>query len=198
MRLVDIDDIRVMMFPSEEDDPSESDGEREYRNGWNDALTAINDIQPSAQPTEASCWGCNCPKMERMLPSAEPELATNLQQSCNQLATDTISRKTAIDALEKVADFFPWRVPGKSDTYDRYNEGWNDAIGRAEMEIETLPSAEPVRMKGKWVKAERRGCITYSNAYAECTRCHGEPTYLGWGMKFCPNCGASMSEGRTG
>lgn len=21
---------------------------------------------PSAQPTEASCWGCNCPKMERL------------------------------------------------------------------------------------------------------------------------------------
>lgn len=49
MRLVDIDDIRVMKFLSEEDDPSESDGEREYRNGWNDALTAINDIQPSAE-----------------------------------------------------------------------------------------------------------------------------------------------------
>ena len=53
MRLVDIDDIRVMMFPSEDDDPSESDGEREYRNGWNDALTAINDIQPSAEPETA-------------------------------------------------------------------------------------------------------------------------------------------------
>lgn len=22
--------------------------------------------QPPAQPTEASCWGCNCPKMERL------------------------------------------------------------------------------------------------------------------------------------
>ena len=50
MRLVDIDDIRVMKFPPEEDDPSESDGEREYRNGWNDAIDAINDIQPSAEP----------------------------------------------------------------------------------------------------------------------------------------------------
>lgn len=48
--LVDIDDIRVMKFLSEEDDPSESDGERAYRNGWNDALTAINDIQPPAEP----------------------------------------------------------------------------------------------------------------------------------------------------
>ena len=57
--------------------------------------------------------------------------------------SDLIDRQTAIDALEKVADFFPWKVPGKSDTYDRYNEGWNDAIGRAEMEIENLPSAQP-------------------------------------------------------
>lgn len=65
MRLVDIDDIRVMKFPSEEDDPSESDGEREYRNGWNDALTAINDIQPaafkrlsSADPEIIHCGDC--------------------------------------------------------------------------------------------------------------------------------------------
>lgn len=53
---------------------------------------------------------------------------------------------------------------------------------------------EPVR-KGKWVKAERRGCVTYSDAYAECSYCHGEPTFLGWRMKFCPDCGARMSEG---
>ena len=55
--------------------------------------------------------------------------------------SDLIERQSAIDALEKVADFFPWRVPGKSETYNSYNEGWNDAIGRAEIEIETLPSA---------------------------------------------------------
>ena len=24
------------------------------------------EYMPSAQPTEASCWGCNCPKMERL------------------------------------------------------------------------------------------------------------------------------------
>lgn len=58
MRLVDIDDIRVMKFPPEEEDPSESDEEREYRNGWNDALTAINDIQPSAQPEIIRCEDC--------------------------------------------------------------------------------------------------------------------------------------------
>lgn len=47
-----------------------------------------------------------------------------------------------IDALEKVADLFPWKVSGNRDSYDRYNEAWNDAIGRAEIEIEKLPSAQ--------------------------------------------------------
>ena len=57
--------------------------------------------------------------------------------------SDLISRQAAIDALEKVAELFPWRVPGNRDTYDRYNEAWNDAIGRAEIEIEELPSVQP-------------------------------------------------------
>lgn len=48
----------------------------------------------------------------------------------------------AIEALEKVARLFPYRIPGKRDTYDRYNEAWNDAVGRAEIEIEALPSAQ--------------------------------------------------------
>ena len=60
-----------------------------------------------------------------------------------QADSDTISRKAAMDALEKVAELFPWRVPGNRDSYDRYNEAWNDAIGRAEIEIEKLPSAQP-------------------------------------------------------
>ena len=56
--------------------------------------------------------------------------------------SDLIDRQAAIDALEKVAALFPWRVPGNRDSYDRYNEAWNDAIGRAEIEIEELPSAQ--------------------------------------------------------
>ena len=66
---------------------------------------------------------------------------------------DLISRQAAIEALEKVAELFPWRVPGNRDTYDRYNEAWNDAIERAEIEIEELPSAQPeiIRCKDcKW------------------------------------------------
>ena len=58
-------------------------------------------------------------------------------------ACDCIERQAVIEALEKVAELFPWRVPGNRDSYDRYNEAWNDAIGRAEIEIEELPSAQP-------------------------------------------------------
>ena len=66
---------------------------------------------------------------------------------------DLISRQAAIDALEKVAELFPWRVPGNRDTYDRYNEAWNDAIGRAEIEIEELPSAQP---EPHWIPCSER------------------------------------------
>lgn len=31
-----------------------------------DVVERILDDVPAAQPTEASCWGCNCPKMERL------------------------------------------------------------------------------------------------------------------------------------
>ena len=56
---------------------------------------------------------------------------------------DLISRQAAIDALEKVAELYPWRVPGDRDSYSQYNEAWQDALNRADSEIEELPSAQP-------------------------------------------------------
>lgn len=93
---------------------------------------------------------------------------------------DLISRQAAIDALEKVADMFPWRVPGNRDTYDRYNEAWNDAIGRAEMEIENLPSAQPER----WIPcSERLPFAEYgesNNVLATCGYRDVEDTSIRW------------------
>ena len=52
------------------------------------------------------------------------------------------------------------------------------------------------RKVGKWVEPTRDGCITYDkHAYAECSAC-GKKSYLGWGMLYCPNCGADMRERR--
>ena len=72
-----------------------------------------------------------------------------------------------IDALEKVAELFPWRVPGKSDTYDSYNEAWNDAIGRAEMEIEKLPSVHPEPISDVYMKAVWTWLLDYQIKAAE-------------------------------
>ena len=58
-------------------------------------------------------------------------------------ACDLISRQVALDALDKVAEMFPYRIPGKAKTYRQYNEAWSDAIDAAENALEALPSAQP-------------------------------------------------------
>ena len=87
----------------------------------------------------------------------DPELKIKLssaKEAINNLPTiqpvatdtnvgDTISRQAVIDALEKVAELYPWRVPGDRDSYSSYNEAWQDALNRVENEIEALPSAQP-------------------------------------------------------
>ena len=100
------------------DDMSASDIAQEAINSAKDTMIRILKEQPTVQPDHNADIG-------------------------KKVDGDCISRQEAIDALEKVAELFPWRVPGNRDSYDRYNEAWNDAIGRAEIEIEKLPSAQP-------------------------------------------------------
>ena len=54
------------------------------------------------------------------------------------------------------------------------------------------PAADvaPVR-HGHWVKAERRGCVSYADAYAECDHCH-KVIFDAWNFDYCPRCGAKM------
>lgn len=51
----------------------------------------------------------------------------------------------------------------------------------------------PVR-HGHWVKAERRGCVSYADAYAECDHCH-KVIFDAWNFDYCPRCGARMDGG---
>jgi len=36
-----------------------------------------------------------------------------------------------IKRLEALAEEHPYKVPGNPDTYNQYNEAWQDCIGRA-------------------------------------------------------------------
>lgn len=66
---------------------------------------------------------------------------------------------------------------------------WNDAVSL----LGSAPTIDPVK-RGRWVKAERDGCLTYSESYKQCSEC-GKVTFLAEKMNYCPNCGARMQEG---
>lgn len=59
------------------------------------------------------------------------------QQPCE----DTISRQAAIEALDVLCQEHRYKIPGKIETYNQYNEAWQDALDRAEGAISNLPSA---------------------------------------------------------
>jgi len=53
-----------------------------------------------------------------------------------------INREDAIKAFEAIDEMYPYRIPGKPETYDHYNEGWSDATDKAVQAIEALPDAD--------------------------------------------------------
>lgn len=66
--------------------------------------------------------------------------------------------------------------------------------------VEEVPVAEVEEKKyGQWVKAQDRGVMSYSDLYAECSVCHGNPVFAGRMYERCPHCGAYLSvEGKNG
>ena len=73
-------------------------------------MNDINEMPPKCQycPYWEVCeYPWVCPDRE--------QLATNLKQTCNQLTTDTISRKAAIDAVHKSYDMIlDFKTDGKT------------------------------------------------------------------------------------
>ena len=88
---------------------------------------------------------------------------------------DTISRQSAIDALNKMKIYRPLDS-------DRY------VISDCLNKIVDLPSAQPERKKGKW---EIYVISMFDGEGCRCSECglEGVPYW-----DFCPNCGADMRE----
>lgn len=124
---------------------------------WSGGVSAAIDIiiaVPSAQPTEASCWGCNCPKMERLkeqktfsemvhLHDAETHEERMETHSC-----DCIERQAAIDALDEIRHAL-WEIDRPSPTAPEYVElheqvqsVW-ELLDKKQKELYVLPSAQP-------------------------------------------------------
>ena len=92
---------------------------------------------------------------------------------------DLISRQAAIDALADMhcksdEDGYVWII--RSDAWAR---------------IDALPSAQPERKTGHWIKTARWGRVYY------CDQCRNYLDFDGvnagrGSTNFCPNCGADM------
>ena len=104
-------------------------------------------------------------KRIKPLPSAQPYL----QQTCNQLATDTIYRQAAIDAVFK-----------------------DDRNTTIKQRLEALPPAQPVHNTGKWVRGTYHGFGIY-NWTCKC----GHVVVAPVPDRFCGACGCDNAERRT-
>lgn len=78
-------------------------------------------------------------KIEEM---AEDLAKPDLQPTCNNLATDTISRQAAIDAVEFGITYAKAIDVNTGDSKELFKEG-NDALRKAVERLKDLPSAEP-------------------------------------------------------
>ena len=101
---------------------------------------------------------------------------------------DLISRQAAIDA---VMEFMPsLTTPDGCGQFDgeifEAQEMFVD-IGQA---LNDLPSAQPMRKKGKWKRVSLDRYKHISNYAYKCTACGEWQTY--GTTEFCPRCGADM------
>ena len=101
-----------------------------------------------------------------------------LSCSENPNNSDCISRQAAIDVLRTCYDT-------ETVTYTNGNEyiDYDQALDL----LNSLPSAQPERMRGTW--------IDYVNSHCECSVCHTEWSYFQNEtecFEFCPHCGADM------
>lgn len=146
------------------------------------------------------------------LPSAQP----NLQPTCNQLATDCISRQAAIDfiggmnmcdeisdeAYKELTNYLDELTSAQAEKILVANvtltdEQVREAVEKAKNSVLTVIESE--RKKGKWIKHEVKGFDGRHTGrfFDECSECGKLTTewrkvteYHGW--NFCPNCGAEM------
>ena len=101
---------------------------------------------------------------------------------------DCVSRQATITAIK---DYFHDDYYQRTSIQDCRDDFIEDVLTK-------LPSVQPKQRIGHWVTTKKEKI-----SYAECSNCAAlypitETTYVFSDAKFCPNCGAKMSENPTG
>lgn len=98
------------------------------------------------------------------------------------MSDDLISRQEALDAIGKVADELYENIK-KGATFPQRQ--WFDGMAHAQSILEDLPSAQPERKKGEWIRNDNG---TYS-----CSVCQSWiPEEQHYYARYCLYCGADM------
>ena len=121
--------------------------------------------------------------IKKGLAMAQPK---RTEERTKRHACDCISRQAAIDALGE--------KPLVWDDFSDFDLGkaaqWSDDVDT----IKELPSAQPKRIKGRWLKKENVG--RWDDTLWECSECgclHRDNVFcISGDFNFCPNCGADM------
>ena len=97
------------------------------------------------------------------------------------MSDDSISRQAVVDLVEELET---QRLKGDIDLlYAPMIKG-----------VRALPSAQPQRIKGRWLKKESVG--RWDDTLWECSECgclHRDNVFcISGDFNFCPNCGADM------
>ena len=120
------------------------------------------------------------------LPSAQPQSTMGQLTDAVQSTKDCISRQAAIDALGE--------KPLVWDDFSDFDLGkaaqWSDDVDA----IKALPSAQPERMNGRWMR--KNDGVYCSACYKGWDFMTGVPAEVETEYKFCPNCGADMRGGQ--
>ena len=100
---------------------------------------------------------------------------------------DLIDRQVAIEAIEKL--LLP-QINGETAAAEINHIAWLCAINCAKVMIKHLPSAQPERRAGKWIK---QNPLVDTE---ECSLCKYNILSEELETPFCPWCGAEMEERR--
>lgn len=112
--------------------------------------------------------------------------------------SDLIDRQAAIAALDEIRHAL-WEIDIPSPTVPEYVEHHEQVqsvwklLDKKQKELYVLPSAQPERKTGHWIKTARWGSVYYCDQCRNYLDFDGDNVGRG-STNFCPNCGADMRE----
>jgi hypothetical protein len=130
-----------------------------------------NTCEYSKKQRKTMCDSCNLDLVIHMVNNAR-SVSSNQKSS-----DDCVSRQAAIEALSHMMDT------------DGFRDGWAVSRSNVDCMLRSLPSVEPERKTGKWIRAIDPDVNAWIGGHT-CSECGRACVQMS--MNYCANCGAKM------